>query len=69
MDIPIIYQPGQKNTFENNAKMISYSQLIFNGEEDRPIIIETKECSESSISLINTKGRSIFLKCPFLWIN
>ena len=61
----IIGQPGQKITFENNAKMISYSQLIFNGEEDRPIIIETKGRSESSISLINTKGRSIFSNVHF----
>ena len=63
----IIGQPGLQITFTNNAKLVSYSPLVFIGEEDSTIIVKTKGRSESSISLINTTKKSTF-QMSFRWL-
>ncbi len=45
--------------FKNNAKLISYSALIFNGTEDLPVIIQSSDSSAQGIQLINAP-RSVF---------
>ena len=45
---------GVSIDIKNNAKIISYSPIIFVGTEDEPIIIESSDSSSQGIELIST---------------
>lgn len=54
-----IANAGVTLNLKNHAKIISYSPLIFTGDEDQPIVIESGDSSSAGIEIINA-GASVF---------
>ncbi|MCW3082855.1 MAG: hypothetical protein JWP12_221 [Bacteroidetes bacterium] len=49
----LVANAGVDIDLKNNAKLVSYSALIFTGTEDQPVIIESSDSTAEGIEIIN----------------
>jgi hypothetical protein len=63
----VIWQPlvASRMNLRNNATIVSYSPILFLGDEDSPITITSSDSTGQGITVLNAGGRSILNRVIF----
>ena len=64
-DQKLFVEPGAKLYFEENCTIVSNGQLHFQGKEDNPIIVSSKESFWPGLLLFNCSDKSVFEHAMF----